>query len=234
MRLAHLKTPHFLCGFGCYFVSTLLAVICIETAMAYKSLILLFACVLYSATQVFTANQISLQNAKDETLMRLKCVDILRFLDVAQRLRSNVFRWDKKKEKAFIWVHHNMETDPAKNLAELRYGEGCTGAAWKDRCQKWGAENDIYGDGQYALGPDQEEKVSHDLKWICSTPIVNEKRQVIAVLNFDGNMPMEAPQQTSIKEHAARVAAELGSVLSRLWHNPRPSPKCDTSRNAGA
>ena len=56
------------------------------------------------------------------------------------------------------------------------------------------------------------------MQWICSTPIVHpKKKNIIAVLNFDGNRKVTEPANIRfIKEHAERVATELGGILSRL------------------
>ncbi len=218
--IAFLKTKRFLIGLACFSLLTAFSVWSLPTSVSatWKILLAAIAIVLYSASQFYTAGQLSEEEAKEQTDLRLHCVDVLKVVDPDQNLRSNVFRWDRKRNAYCIWAYYNMDTDPAKNVIEIPEGKGCTGQAWTGKMQIWAKRDEIFGDGQHALPFDQEDKISCELQWICSTPIIHpKKKNVIAVLNFDGNKDItESVDITFIKEHAERVATELGGVLSRL------------------
>jgi len=218
--LAFVTTKRFLWGLALFFSCTVLAVIGLPQnyGVFYRSAAVIVACVLYTASQSYTADQLSEEEAKEQTQPRLRCVDVLKVLDGTQNLRSNVFRWDEQKQAYSIWQYHNMDPDPAKSVLEIPAGKGCTGHAWQSKKQIWAERAEIFGPGQHALPPEQEGKISPHLQWICSTPIVHPKKKtVIAVLNFDGDRVVaEAAHRDFIMQHAERVATELGSVLSRL------------------
>lgn len=216
MKLAVLKTPRFLLGLLLFGLLTIIAVVQLPVGKELKVLAILIASILYGLSQLYKADHLTKDEAKNQTQMRLRCVDVVKILQPDQNLRSNVFLWDKKKKVYHIWQYYNMDTDPAKNVTEIPKGRGCTGNAWESKQQTFGDKEDIFGDGKYHLPSDQESKISHDLEWICSTPILNEKRNVIAVLNFDGNKPMYDSQKEFIKQHAERVASELNHVLNRI------------------
>lgn len=169
---------------------------------------------LFVVSQLVQAVRLSKEEARRQIDVRLRCVDTLKALNPDQNLRANIFFWDKKKKCYYIGQHHGMEADPAKSLTEIPKGKGCTGAAWEGQEQIWGDEADIFGEGSYALPKAQEEKVNRDLKWICSTPVTDGKRKVIAVLNFDGNKPMRETERDFVKKHAARIAGELSEIIS--------------------
>ena len=216
MKLDVFKTPRFLSGFFLFEVLTIVAVVQLPIGKELKGLVMLVASILYSLTQLYKADHLTKDEAIKQIQMRLRCVDVLKSLEPEQNLRSNVFLQDKKREIYYIWQYYNMDTDPAKNITEIPKGRGCTGNAWKLKQPIWGDKKDIFGDGKYGLPIDQESKIHLDLEWICSAPIVNEKRNVIAVLNFDGNKPMNDNQKEFVKQHAERIASELGQVLSRI------------------
>lgn len=213
-----LKTARFWLGFGLFFFSTSVAVA--QLRLPWDGLLLkigavVFALMLYSLSQLIKAGQLSRDDARNQVQLRLNCVQTLRFLDPDQNLRSNLFIWNRNKEHYYIWQHYGMETDLATSVTEIPKGKGCTGTAWEQKEQVWGDKVEIFGNGKYALPGDQERKVRHELEWICSTPVVDKKRKVIAVVNFDGNKPMDASKKEFIKQHAARIAGELGQILSR-------------------
>ena len=219
MKLGFLKTPRFWAGFGLFVLCTAIAVLQLPSppvSISYKILLIICGCILYFLSQLYKAGHVTKDEAKNQTQMRLRCVDVLKILKPDQNLRSNIFFWDKKRKVYYIWQYHNMDTDPAKSVTEILKGQGCTGNAWESMQQIWGDKTDIFGNGKYSLPSDQESKVSTDLEWICSTPIVDRKRNVIAVLNFDGDKPMNEDQKKFIKQHAERVASELGQILSRI------------------
>jgi len=209
------KTARFWLGFLLFFLSIGLAVVQLDLGIPLKFGLVIFALVLFSLSQLVQADRLSKNEAKRQIETRLKCVDTLKVLDSDQDLRSNVFLWDSKKGHYYIFQHYGMESDLATSVTEIPKGKGCTGVAWDRKQQIWGNEKDIFEGGEYALPKDEEAKVNRDLKWICSTPVTNEKRNVIAVLNFDGNKLMDEKQRNFIKHHAARVAGELNQILSK-------------------
>ncbi len=169
----------------------------------------------YCLLQYFNQKSLSKDEARTKSDTRLKCVNALAHLQPGQNLRSNIFRFNKKKHVYYIWQHHNMESDDDKTV-ELPDGQGCTGIAWESGTQQWGDEGDILKVGMHRIPDPQAEKIRHDLRWICSTPIKDCRSRIIAVLNFDGNMPMDDDKKIVVKQHASRVADELGSILCYL------------------
>ena len=218
--ITFLKTKRFLIGLALFFLLTLFSVISLPSSVGtpYKIGLAVLTILLYSASQFYTSGQLSEVEAKEQTDLCLHCVDVLKVIDSTQNLRSNVFRWDKKQSAYCIWAYYNMDTDPAKNVTAIPKDKGCTGKAWTTKTQIWAERDRIFGNGEFALPPDQENKISRELEWICSTPIIHPKKKiVIAVLNFDSNKKVADPDNIRfIKEHAERVATELGGVLSRI------------------
>lgn len=121
-----LKKKRFLFGLALFFLLTLFSVISLPTSVSasYKVGLAVLAVVLFSVSQFYTAGQLSEEEAKEQTDLRLHCVDVLKIVEPVQNLRSNVFRWDKKQNAYCIWAHYNMDTDPAKNVTAIPEGKG--------------------------------------------------------------------------------------------------------------
>jgi hypothetical protein len=213
-RIKVLKTVGFWSSLSLFLIPTLMTVFKLDWQWAVKLGLFIPWTGLFVLSQFLKAFELSREQAKAQTETRLRCVETLKMLNPDQTLRANVFLWDRKKKCYYIWHHHGMDTDLAKSFTEIPRSQGCTGAAWEGEKQIWGNEADIFGKGQYALPKDQEEKVNRDLKWICSTPVRNARRKVIAVLNFDGNKPMDMTECAFVRAHATRVAGELSEILS--------------------
>ncbi|MBA7688779.1 hypothetical protein ES703_97268 [subsurface metagenome] len=147
---------------------------------------------------------------KQEIQTKLSQVDTLKHLNKSQNLRSNIFLLDKKHKRYYIAESYNMKTDNDRTLA-IPENMGCTGEAWRTKMQVWGERDRIFKDGNHRIPEELLKKVKEDLEWICSTPII-KNQNVVAVLNFDGNKPMNEEHRKIIESHANCVASELSEV----------------------
>lgn len=213
MNFGILKTPAFWTGLALYELSTVVAILFIPSTslnIVFKMLLIVLSVILYFAWQLFMVNQLSQLKIKQNVQARLADVKGLQHLDQSQNLRANVFILNKRNKYYYIAESYNMETDADKNI-NIPENMGCTGEAWRNKTQVWGDKAHILKVGDHRIPEKEVQKVKTDLEWICSTPIV-KNRNVIAVLNFDGNKQMDPTQRNTIKQNASRTASELCEV----------------------
>jgi hypothetical protein len=216
MRWGLLKRPSFWVGLAIAVGAIVIAVAKLDTDPHWKIVIIGAMGVLYLLSQYFNVSYLSKADAKEQVQMRLECVNSLKHLDPTQNLRANIFIFSKKSNSYHIIHQYNMQTDSDKDV-ELPKGEGCTGRAWTSRTQVWGDKGQILRSGDHRVPENQVSKIRPDLEWVCSTPIFDTKRrEVVAVINFDGNKPMDPKQQQVVMEHANRLAHELACVYARI------------------
>lgn len=215
MKFEFLKTPSFYFGGILVLGPTILALVLLDLSSIRKVLISIFFLVIYSFNQLFLYKKTS-ERIKGKLVGGiLKSVDLFKSFDQNQRLRSNIFFLKKRKGIYYIKYSHNMSAYGDKNI-EIRENMGCTGEAWRTKRQIFGDQNKIYQNGKYRIEDVQLKKVPKDLRWICATPILNDNRDVIAVLNFDGDKDLTPDQITEIKRHCQRLSEELKEIFTKF------------------
>lgn len=211
MRKAIFKTKGFYVGLVLFSVLTLIAVLKPDLNMCLRSIIIFVCLILYVFQEMYQASE--LLNKVNPIIINGILASIDKFLqfDSTQRLRSNIFFCNEKTKKYFIKYKYNMDLDNDKNI-QIAVNRGCTGDAWSQKKQVWGTKDLIFSKGDYRLTSDELEKVPSDLEWICSTPILKDD-EVIAVLNFDGNKPMDSAQQKEIMDHCNKICEKIKEIL---------------------
>ena len=213
MKYGIFSTPSFYFGGLLLIISTILAVWKITLALPWKIVILILVMFIYSLNQVFQYRRVS--SAIKEKLIRsvLKSIEQFNQLIPGHRLRSNIFFFNKKKRIYFIEQQWNMNGFDDKSI-EIPENLGCTGEAWRTKNQVFGTKTRIFESGDFRIPLEQLRKVPKDLEWICSTPIFNDNREVIAVMNFDGNKELNQSQMEQIKDHCQKTSLELKEILT--------------------
>lgn len=217
MKFDFLKTPTFILGGLLLIIFTIFAVININIWLGWKIIIVCAVFVIYSINQFYSSKKISEKIKAKIISTLLKSIDQFRQFIPEQKLRSNIFFLYKKgKGRVYrIKYSYNMDESEDKNI-EIPENLGCTGEAWRTKHQVFGTQEKIFRAGEYKVPEDQLKKVPSDLKWICSTPILDYKGDVIGVMNFDGNRELNPDQIEQIKGHCQRTSEELKEILLEL------------------
>ncbi len=210
MKYDFLKIPFFYTGGSILIISIILGVYQLNISIAWKVIIVFTVVVLYSINQFYHSKKMSEQIKAKLIFGILKSIEQFKHLIPGQRLRSNIFF--KKKVTYKIKYSYNMDEFADKNI-EIPVNLGCTGEAWRTKRQIFGPKEKIFIGGEYKVPDEQLKKVPGDLEWVCSTPILNESGDVIAVLNFDGNRVLNPEQQDKIKRHSLRISQDLQEIL---------------------
>lgn len=135
------------------------------------------------------------------------------FFSSRYKFRANVFMKDKDK-KLRIKYHLNMNGHDDLSIV-LPENVGVTGSAWHSRRQRFCDVKRSRSKGAGAWGIPQEElaKIDPEMTWIISTPILDEDRNVIAVLNFDSTARINSNFINKIRRKARLVASALATIL---------------------
>lgn len=219
MTFDFLITPLFIISALLFLVMAFLAVYGLKFALYKKIVILIILLILFSSLQLLQyQNQYQKisENVKEKLVIgALRTVNQLQQFMPDQRIRSNIFFFNAKKGKYYIKYEFNMDEHQDKNI-EIPENLGCTGEAWRTKNQVFGDKNRIFEEGPYRIPLELLQKVPEDLEWICSTPIFNDIKEVIAVVNFDGNRKLNAEQIEQIKSHCIGVSEELREIFTKL------------------
>lgn len=212
MNFKILKTRAFWARIAVFEFTIMLAILSVPSTALYgtgKVLLVIISFPIYFLGET-GIRQLLKFKVQHEIQTKLSQVDTLQHLDQSQNLRSNIFLLKKKYKQYYLAESYNMKTDDDRTL-EIPENMGCTGEAWRTKMQVWGEKGRIFQDGNHRIPKELLKKVKEDLEWICSTPII-KKQNVVAVLNFDGNKPMNEEQRKIIESHANCVASELSEV----------------------
>jgi hypothetical protein len=149
---------------------------------------------------------------KDEQIITsmLARVEELKFIDVTQRLRANIFKIVKRGYR--LECSYNMRDHKDKDLF-IPENMGITGQVFRTGVQQIGNKQQVFPpNSEYKIPEEMIGKVPPDMEWICSTPITNKKGKVIYVLNFDGNKPSDG-KFPDIMKLGNKLAEELKHCL---------------------
>lgn len=183
-----------------------------KLALISKIIILFIVVILFAFNQAFQYEKLSQQVKKELINSKLETVNQFNHFVPGQKLRSNIFFFNEKKRKYYIKYQYNMDEDRDKNI-EIPENLGCTGEAWRTKVQVFGTKDMIFAGGPFRIPEEELVKVSKDLEWVCSTPILDDNGNVIAVMNFDGNRKLIPEQIDQIKSHCRKISAELKDIL---------------------
>jgi len=202
----------FWAGFLLFLLLTLVAVWTLPILFWWKCLLVVLSLIFYTTQQLFQWPELTEGLNKKLIEKTLSGVEYFNKFNSGQRFRSNVFFCDHRQKKFYLKYGYNMDNYEDKNI-HIPINMGCTGEAWRDRKQVWGDYGKIFSDGSYRIPQEELNKVPKDLQWICSTPILDDTGNVLAVLNFDGNKAVNSEQQQEIKNRGLAMAEELKLVL---------------------
>jgi hypothetical protein len=138
----------------------------------------------------------------------------LDYLSPGQSLRANIFHRKLAADTYEMIYQYNMDGASDRGLV-IPLNMGVTGEVFRTKTQKIVAKKNFYGVAPYRLPNDLIQKVPNDLQWICSTPIINDKGDVIATLSFDGDRDCEHEFET-IAELANTLVLTLKIPLAKL------------------
>jgi hypothetical protein len=212
MNFKILKTRAFWARLAIFEFTILLAILSVPSTTVDSSgkvLLMIISFPIYFLGETGIGQLLNIK-IKNEIQTKLSQVDVLQHLDQSQNLRSNMFLLEKKYGRYYLAESYNMKADNDRTL-EIPENMGCTGEAWRTTMQVWGGKDRIFEEGSHRIPEELLRKVKNDLEWICSTPII-KNQNVVAVLNFDGNKPMDGDQKKTIASHANCVASELSEV----------------------
>lgn len=211
MNIDFIKTKSFWTGISLFAIAAAVASWWIETLLS-RLMIWIAMMILYSINEKYKNGEWSKIPREKYITNILSSIEQFRGYNPEQRLRSNIFFYNKKKEKYYVKYHFNMEKHSDKNI-EIPKNLGCTGEAWRTKNQIWGDKDQIFLSGPYKIAEEEYRKVSKDLQWICSTPIIDENKDVIAVMNFDGNQMVSDDQKKEVRKRCQEMAEELKGII---------------------
>lgn len=214
MKINFFKTISFYAGVILFLLLICLTLGSLNVSILWKVLIIIGGVLLYIGKEIGQSVEIARNLKKEQAEKLLSTVDNINSLMNGQRLRSNIFCLNRKKDKYCIRYSYNMNGYNDKNIL-IPVNMGCTGEAWRDRRQVWGKRDKIFKSGDFRIPAEELNKVPEDIQWICSTPIVDNNGEMIAVMNFDGNREMSQTEEELIKKHCEKICEELKEIFSR-------------------
>ena len=163
---------------------------------------------------LYILSEIRIKKRADSKLIHalLARVEELKYINIEQKLRANIFEALKNNKGYKIIYSYGMEKDPDREFV-IDKSKGVTGAVFEGN----GKIKLLLVDMKDAENikrycTDDDDQVEEDIHWICSIPIMKDGK-VKYTLSLDGNKPYSKYSEKKIKQVAYNMRLDLIPVL---------------------
>lgn len=179
---------------------------------AYYIAAILLAFVLHLVNEALWIESLDKSRQATDLQAVLENVEFIGVLLPEGKIRASLFVLDREGSNHVVRQSYNMERFQDQTIRIPRH-LGCTGESWLHKRQVFCNDKRQFLDGTKGITPEEAKKVWKDLAWICTTPILSKKNEVMAVLAIDGNHDLTSDQIEMTKQFGTKAAQVCKRIL---------------------